>query len=696
MSSSFREAAALDSSGRLGILGIGLVTEELGKGARLVFRYPSSPPPYFLPNLSSDKYSSKETHKNCNTMTGEKSVQKKSEREGNVDLFFDLPSRVISKLFRPKRPLCGQPLSLRVGGTTFCCRAESLDSPQHSSRVGGQGSDNPLVLFCVIVAMAPFKPLLPIGGELIIQPHPNHAAVAFDTIRCVQRNLVRLCRVLTREEFRCGYLSLQCNMLLQIRRDYELRISQELGRSNGAGGGLTNASSAPDMIAPSQGDVILSPPPIREEKGIASTPPTSSESAKEFKHLKSSVSVLSIDMESPTMTQMQRRKCVQNLIDIMLSSISPDNDKIGNLAIELKNVFHCLSSQLLTATARNQIVNVNRHIAVPMGSVTDHLLYPTHYRAIIGSQPKQYFVKPYQTLLFPALSSFEVLEDLKEEIEGAEMIASYSTPLSLCYILPHVQPHKSLQEMAHDTSIPLARVLDAANWLVLFGTCTTALPVLPRNRYTCAGGIVMKISQWALPFWQAFGTLSKDYTFHWVGGHDTSCRTGIITRTVTTGVPHIFAIVSALTTKPSCRSSLSSSLSDVINSLSGADVLATHIETFNKTPFWGEKNQNQRSCASALFEEIIYSMTFWLIANSIIVDVNDYLVASELFQCHQKGSNLDFSLELLYQELLQAGSLDGALSVSAISYEFGIELSQMEKFIKWGLLTKRLHVLSGI
>lgn len=84
-------------------------------------------------------------------------------------------------------------------------------------------------------------------------------------------------------------------------------------------------------------------------------------------------------------------------------------------------------------------------------------------------------------------------------------------------------------------------------------------------------------------------------------------------------------------------------------------------------------------------------MTFWLTANSIILDVYDYLVASELFQCHRKGSNLDFSLELLYRELLQAGSLNGALSVSAICYEFGIEQSQMEKFIKWGLMTKRLH-----
>lgn len=611
-------------------------------------------------------------------MTGEKSVKKKSEREGNINLFFDLPSRVISKLFRPKRPLCGQPLSLRVGGTTFCCRAESLDSPQHSSKIGGQGSDNPLVLFCVIVALAPFKPLLPVGGELIIQPHRNHAAVALDTMRCVQRNLDGLCRALTREEFRCGYVSQQCNMLLRIRRDYELSISQEFvslsGRSNGAGGGLKNASSA-NMIVPSQGDVILSPPPIREEKGIASTPPTTSECAKELKHLKSSVSVLSNNLESPTMMQMQRREWVQNLIDIMLSSISPDNDKIGNLAIELKNVFHCLSSQLMTATARDLIVNVNQHIAVPVGLMTDHLLYPTHY------QQKQYFVKPYQTLLFPVLSSSEILQDLTDEIKGVHMNASHSTPQSLFHILPHMQPHKSLQDLACDASIPLARVLDAANWLVLFRTCVTALPVLPRNRYTCTGGIVMKISQWALPFWQAFGTQSKDYTFHWVGGHDTTCRIGSITRTVTTGVPHIFAIVSALTTKPSCRSSLSSSLSDVIKSLSGADVL-------------GEINQNP--CTSALFEEIMYSMTFWLIANSIILDVNDYLVASNLFQHHQKGSNLDFFLELLYQELLQAGSLDGASSVSAICYEFGIEQSQMETFIEWGLLTKRLHVLPGI
>ena len=150
--------------------------EEVGKGARLVYRYPASPPPSFLDRshtVEGESNGKGPGHANVrggntkNNSSKNKSDLDPSDADGSneyinsasrsIDLFFDLPARVLSKLFRPKRPLCGQPLTLNVSGTTFCCRAELFDS-QPSTIGGEEGSNHPLVLFSVIVALAPLAP----------------------------------------------------------------------------------------------------------------------------------------------------------------------------------------------------------------------------------------------------------------------------------------------------------------------------------------------------------------------------------------------------------------------------------------------------------------------------------------------------------------------------------------------------------
>ena len=105
---------------QLGVLGIGLIMEEVGKGARLVFRYPASPPPFFSISRGgqSDKNNTTNTSSTKNKK-GEGDSIVDSGSSDSIDLFFDLPARVISKLFRPKRPLCGQPLTL-VRSFIFC------------------------------------------------------------------------------------------------------------------------------------------------------------------------------------------------------------------------------------------------------------------------------------------------------------------------------------------------------------------------------------------------------------------------------------------------------------------------------------------------------------------------------------------------------------------------------------------------
>ena len=125
---------------QLGVLGIGLIMEEVGKGARLVFRYPASPPPFFSISRGGQQ-DTKNNKSNTHTSTknkkdiGEGDSTTDSGSSDSIDLFFDLPARVLSKLFRPKRPLCGQPLTLVSFHLSVMCAYDMLISNQSYSRV---------------------------------------------------------------------------------------------------------------------------------------------------------------------------------------------------------------------------------------------------------------------------------------------------------------------------------------------------------------------------------------------------------------------------------------------------------------------------------------------------------------------------------------------------------------------------------
>ena len=98
-------SSSQSSTRRLGVLGIGLVMEEAGKGARLVFRYPSAPAPIFLNqsggdiNESTNEAPSSSSNKKGTvrvSSTGGSSDSEISADSNSIDLFFDLPARVMS------------------------------------------------------------------------------------------------------------------------------------------------------------------------------------------------------------------------------------------------------------------------------------------------------------------------------------------------------------------------------------------------------------------------------------------------------------------------------------------------------------------------------------------------------------------------------------------------------------------------
>ena len=318
-------AAADDSPFR--VLGIALVAEEVGKGARLVFRYPAvapplaeagaggGPPPPGIgaerhpPTSGSEQQQQQQQDAAHNTGAAGAPPPQSAREDADeaADLFFSLPDRTVAKLFRPKPALCGQPMTLSVGGTVFCCRAvelrreggaaaaaatSSVELPPDgaSASAAAASAPNQLVLFSVIVALSPargYSRTFRDGDDARHQQHqhrsqsppklrrrkgkgagagdgPSPSAAAsssaerpgggnnsgglgsasFRAIRRVHVSLSRLCRVLQREERRCAYVSVQSAAFLRIAA--EIRDQEPVGGSSSAtgSGGRTGAGGS--------------------------------------------------------------------------------------------------------------------------------------------------------------------------------------------------------------------------------------------------------------------------------------------------------------------------------------------------------------------------------------------------------------------------------------------------------------------
>lgn len=114
------------------VLGIAMIVDQRGIGARMIARYPSQQPA--TPDHTYNNTESSEEHGQNNKFS-------------NDDLFFSLTSRQIEKLFRTKKSLCGQPMTLTVNGTVFCCRAILMHNDEDATAEETVETTNQLELF---------------------------------------------------------------------------------------------------------------------------------------------------------------------------------------------------------------------------------------------------------------------------------------------------------------------------------------------------------------------------------------------------------------------------------------------------------------------------------------------------------------------------------------------------------------------
>lgn len=636
------------------VLGIALVLDQLGREARMAFRYPTS--------VNSGTNPSEAPH--SSTRHGIK---------GNDELFFTLSSRQMAKLFRPKHSLCGQPMTLSVGGTVFCFRAVLMGEPEtnhdQSSAAGGPSSSasitsantqstcnsnamsnnnsDHLVLFSVIVALAPQVDMssMPISGwfegkddeksdlnqsmhrlysssgslgssDGMGSPHGSHithqsdasrASASFLAIRRVHVSLARLCRVLEREENRCRYISIQSQNFFRIRNELQKKWEDKTG---GVSSKPPASSSSPNADFSSKGASV---------------------DRKKNNHRRGNsfslgggggiVGDAAKDRRSNQDSSAQSTDKEQEILEHVLASgpqddgCSPADRQHGNLGRELVQVFHALSRNdhnfppsPSVLSGRDGVVYVNRHIAVAMEAAS----FPKTQSLENMSNA---IVRPYHTLIFPDASPSQLLQALQS--------SGFTAPLQQLLLM--VRPSKPLMDIAVDANLPLSVTMELANYLVSHGACVASTVLTRASRMACKN--VDRIQELALDFSQTFDNWSVSL-FLIVSFLTTNGRTlGESMTALTTGDDVVgsslrYGILSSMFHE-------TDTTDDYIfvekNEEGVVGIAGSGYESPPSTEELQQHHQLRHPRAEEL-EEVLYSMAIWLLSHQVLGHIQDYLV----------------------------------------------------------------------
>jgi hypothetical protein len=536
------------------VLGIALVVDQKGMGARLVFRYPTEPP-------------------------------------NKTDLFFSLPSRQMAKLFRPKPALCGQPMTLSIGGTIFGCAAVLMSNQESSSAVqlagnnsagstgegqpesgnasndannnkttinnasgnanntaiGGGGAttttannttnNSDLVLFSVVVALAPRENSSTSTITGWYEPHSKHASPStplaadwmsraspsFLCIRRVHLSLARLCRVLEREERRCRYVSLQANMFQRIRHEYEKewndnKHSTTVNHNNSSSSATatvgmhnnTNSTSSSNSLNTNNNTGSA---PITTSGGstTGASSPASTQGRKHHRRQSSNYSItFDRDAMAASSQKDRKREAVDDdsvvpsreheLVEIFLATQPPPafetgEEHSGNLVRELVQVYNSLARNDFLFPPTPSVLLTSRDGLV---HINQHIAVAIESVAPARtlSMDSHIEIGPFHTLLFPHASPSQLVETMS--------LAGAIAPRRLQQVLLMISPQKSLTEVAQDANLPLESTLEIAAHLVRHGACIVS-PVLGRSTRLAVVN-VQNIARVSLDFCQAFGS----------------------------------------------------------------------------------------------------------------------------------------------------------------------------------------------
>lgn len=687
------------------VLGIALVVEELGKGSRLIFRYPSSSP-------------------------------------SDTNIFFTLSPRVFAKLFHTK--LHGQPVTLLVDGTMICCRSVMLQNTNAttstmttstqsdetssvpskstlpnvtSSPLSQQSSmaESPsfnslkkteelytdgLVMFSIVVALLPVqrqtrsRSYHSVSNIYDAQDAGDKVSVAYPVIRRIHLSLSRVCAVLEREERRCMYISRQVAMLIKMgglldigNDDHGTRETLK-GIVEGSPGGQNHLKQVLlDPLKSIENELYE-----RMESMLTAKPPPS------------------IEMDSNIFSESNVNKQILRKLIIPLH---------GNLASELAQIYHSLArdnsifcNPMYLLSHREGIVYINNHIAVNIDAAVEDENTPFHddFRDNIP------LLRPYHTILFPRVSAKDLLHNINtsfslKSIDGGanQMNDSDLSQRRLEKMLSVCDPSKSLHDMASETALPLSVITDVALRLVESGVCIAVPQLQSCVKFACQHDSVQKLSSLRLQFAQEFAQ-----------------------------VP-IFVVISALTVKPNyvftfgeilryCKetaileSRSDESDVDVIKDEEytmmipiECKILTRSILNSTEDTSISDDGEVPGLMITQHVESIIRRMTMWLRSRAVIVELKDYLVAPDIDPkvepavLHDeetstiKKSNSagdiqylwgDSDAEALFHECKKNDYFSGKISTGALAWRIGKR--QMEIVREYGIREQRLQLVTRI
>eukprot|EP00980_Cylindrotheca_fusiformis_P017160 scaffold5281_cov127-Cylindrotheca_fusiformis.AAC.9 len=661
------------------VIGIAMVVDQRGIGARMVARYPTQPTP-----RAPKARSGTDRHYN-----DESDYSKE-------DLFFSLTAFQMAKLFRTKRSLCGRPMTLTVNGTVFCCRAVLMEAEEAADDTSATETKNQLVLFSVIVALSspvshtsvPFSWMSGMTDtQLDLQRFLKEAtsvsssknrtrsskkaaggsvSSAFLSVRRVHISLARYCRVLEREEKRCQYVSKQADLFCQIRNERHKKWEQQKIAAVVSQQGTNNPSSASSSVmsgTTAQTGV--------ERRGRHRSQQSMGDEISFHAKIKSSIK--------------EEQDLEQDILELMLSAFqeeiitrTPGKTKHhGNMVRELVQVYHSLSRNDYkfppTPTAllseRDCVVYVNSHIAVPIEAVSP--------RFFLGSAGGC-FLRPYYTLLFPHASPSELIE--------AFQTSGSAAPQRLQQLLLTVNPQKPLSEIAVDANLPPYTTMEIASYLITHGACVSSPTVSRNSKLLCSP--MTNIPQLALEFSQFFGNVN----FFRLVGFLTSSRT----------LGECMSILNDMENDEAewLRESLAPSGSMHRKMSRNAMSYSSEDPSIGPTKVGQSQQQQKEQRRQRLVEEMdesLYAMTIWLLSHRVLTQTQEYLVAAENMSQEepavpQKPSTYDAD-EKLFRELMEYDFLNGSASIVALSWQLGLD---QQKIRSWAQRHKRVRVISRI
>jgi hypothetical protein len=792
----------------LKVLGIALIVDEKGIGARLVARYPTSQPSKNKSrdlNGGSGGAEGDEIRLDLTKLVEESAEHhhddEEEEEEKEDDLFFTLTSHQMAKLFRTKKALCNQPMTLRVNRTIFCCHAALMES--YDDEIPKQSQ---LTLFSVVVALsAPAREaVVPFGNfwdssmdsssdnhvttalpttnddhldlerylrhvtqDAQEKNHPNDSSTsrrknkstdiarkkktaarvssAFLAIRRVHISLARLCRALEREERRCAYVSLQSQDFFHIRNERQkqweaLQGNRHLHGSSQSAGGTTGSGGG-------GGGGSTDHPPPRKPRHVrhASFGAAAGSATGAVSSLEQALQNLTV---TPAIPQEQEKE--QEILELMLSAPPNRHSRhYGNLVGELVSVFHSLSrsdhnggsiddqeeeegggrdghpptpSSLLCE--QGSVVYINQHLAVPMEAVGKDTTTSDLTPSSGSTGPST--VQPYHTLLFPHASPSELLQTFQA--------AGSMAPQRLEQLLLTVNPQKSLAEIAIDANLPMHTTMQMASFLVSHGAAVVSDVISSHSRLTCLNIDLIPIlsldfSQ-AFPGVHLFGVVAFLTTSRTLGAtmaNLTAAGMGPTTLNhgdsfdlgsgsgddddMTAWIQESLMTSQAYQNRLKIRATDSSKKAGGGRTIGGSSKERTPDDSFHQ-PFshisqpppaleeglfhqyqYQQHYKEQQQYRVKELEELLYSMAIWLLSHGIITHLQEYIVVLEATNAvestDENENNTQPADDILFQELMDFGYLNGNLSLQSLAWRLGMSKKTLRA---WGHRYNRVRI----